>query len=198
MRPTEILSGEHRVIEVVLDCLERMVERSEQDGRLDKTAALWAVDIIRNFADRCHHGKEEEHLFAALVEKGLPEQGGPVGQMLHEHELGRDYVRGMDESIAAASEGKADGLITFSENARNYIELLRHHIQKEDGVLFPVADRLLDDSGQQSLLAAFAKVESEHMGSGTHEKYLNMVKDLARRFNVPCEHLHGKSCHCGH
>jgi hemerythrin-like domain-containing protein len=198
MRPTEILSGEHRVIEVVLDCLKRMVERSEQDGRLDKTAALWAVDIIRNFADRCHHGKEEKHLFAALVEKGLPEQGGPVGQMLHEHELGRDYVRGMDESIAAASEGKADGLITFSENARNYIELLRHHIQKEDGVLFPVADRLLDDSGQQSLLAAFAKVESEHMGSGTHEKYLNMVKDLARRFNVPCEHLHGKSCHCGH
>ncbi len=198
MRPTEILSGEHRVIEVVLACLERMVEQSEQDGRLDKTAALWAVDIIRNFADRCHHGKEEKHLFAALVEKGLPEQGGPVGQMLHEHEQGRDYVRGMDESIAAASEGKADGLITFSENARNYIELLRHHIQKEDGVLFPVADRLLDDSGQQSLLAAFAKVESEHMGSGTHEKYLNMVKDLARRFNVPCEHLHGKSCHCGH
>lgn len=198
MKPTEILTHEHRVIEVVLTSLERLVERSEQDGRLDQVDATQAVDIIRNFADRCHHGKEENHLFMALVEKGVPRDGGPVGHMLHEHELGRSYVRGMAENMAAASEGKAEALVRFIENARNYIMLLRNHIQKEDRVLFPVADRMLDDSEQQQLLAAFEKVESEHMGSGTHDKYLKMAFSLADKYGVAHEHLVHTSCHCSH
>ena len=68
MRPTEILSNEHRIIEIVLECLDHIVEKAEKDGRLDRNAAEKAIDIIRNFADRCHHVKEEDHLFATLVD----------------------------------------------------------------------------------------------------------------------------------
>lgn len=198
MRATQILSAEHRLIEIVLTCLERMTEQAEQGGRLDRDAAEKAVDIIRNFADRCHHGKEENHLFTALAEKGLPEQGGPVGQMLHEHELGRDYVRGMDENIDGASDGGAAERGRFIENARQYIVLLRNHIQKEDRVLFPVADRMFDERDQQRLLEAFDNVESEHMGHGTHDKYLKMIFNLADKYNVAHDHLKHTSCHCGH
>ncbi len=70
MTPTEILSGEHRVIEQVLDCLEKMIQQSVGDGRLNGHAARQAVDFFRGFADRCHHGKEETHLFPAMESKG--------------------------------------------------------------------------------------------------------------------------------
>ncbi len=198
MKPTEILSNEHRVIEIALDCLDGIVARAEKDGRLDRPAAEKVIDIIRNFADRCHHGKEESHLFAALVEKGIPRDGGPVGQMLREHEMGRGFVAGMDENLSAASEGDETSLTRFAENARNYVELLRNHIQKEDRVLFPVADRMLDDQDQDRVLAAFGKVESEHMGEGTHDKYIKMITELAHDFGVEHDHLHHASCNCSH
>src|SRR5271166_4514533 len=98
MKPTEILSGEHRIIEQVLDCLETMAQKSTTHGHLDEISARQAIDFFRNFADRCHHGKEETHLFPAMEAKGFPHQGGPTGVMLSEHEQGRAHIRGMAEA----------------------------------------------------------------------------------------------------
>lgn len=198
MNPTEVLSSEHRVIEIVLNSLERIAGEALKSGRLDREAAERAVDIIRNFADKCHHGKEEDLLFKALVAKGMPLEGGPVGQMLLEHEQGRAFVRGMSENISAASEGETAALHRFAENAGGYIQLLRAHILKEDRVLFPMADRLLDSDDQRTLSESFERVESEHMGEGTHARYIKLAAELAKKYDVPHEILHRTTCGCGH
>jgi len=198
MNPTEILSNEHRVIEVMLSVLEKISERALQEKKLDKESAEMAIDFIRSFADGCHHGKEEGSLFPTLIAKGMPKEGGPVGQMLHEHEQGRAYVKQMLENLDAASEGNSDALEIFTEGAAGYVQLLRAHIVKEDNILFPLADRVLDSSDQQQLLDRFANVETEHMGEGTHEKYTEIARKLAVRFGVPAEVLHDHSCGCGH
>ena len=143
MKPTEILSGEHRVIEQVLNCLEAIVRQARSAGRLDRQSAKDAVAFFRNFADRCHHGKEEAHLFPALEAKGFPRDGGPTGVMLYEHEQGRAHVRGMDENIEAAAAGDPAALERFVEHAEGYVALLREHIYKEDHILFQLADRTL-------------------------------------------------------
>lgn len=198
MNPTTILSKEHRVIEVVLDCLQQIADKAEADGKLDHESAEQAVEFIRNFADRCHHGKEEAHLFTTLVAKGMPREGGPVGQMEHEHVLGRQYVKGMADNIPDASSGKAEALAAYLSNARGYTQLLRAHIQKEDSILFPMADRFLSEEDQKVLLAAFGKVEAEEMGEGTHDKYLKIAETLADRYGVDRTHIAGHSCGCGH
>ena len=185
MQPTDILAQEHRIIEQVLCCLEKLVERSLQARRLDGLAAREAVDFFRFFADRCHHGKEEKHLFPMLEAKGLPRHGGPTGVMLYEHEAGRAHVRGMDESIEAASRGNLDALQQFVSHARDYIQLLRAHIHKEDHCLFAMANQVLSDADQRSLMESFELVESEHAGEATHEKYIAIANDLADRFGVP-------------
>jgi len=198
MEPTRILSEEHRVIEVMLACLKRMTEQAVVEKKLDREAAEQAVDFIRTFADGCHHGKEEEHLFTLLTAKGMPKEGGPVGQMLFEHEQGRAFVRGMDENIAAAAEGNEAALQGFVSHANGYVELLRNHIHKEDNILFPMADRMLSADDQKNLLDNFHRVETEHMGAGTHEKYLGIALKLAERFGVSTEGIAKGSCACGH
>ena len=105
MSLTDILSTEHRVIEVLLNCLEKISADALKSGKLDSEAANKAIDVIRNFADKCHHGKEEGHLFPALISRGMPREGGPVGQMLIEHEMGRSFVRGMADSVIKAAAG---------------------------------------------------------------------------------------------
>jgi hemerythrin-like domain-containing protein len=184
VRPTDILSDEHRVIEQVLACLERLSENAEKQGRLDAPSAREAVDFFRNFADRCHHGKEETHFFPAVEAKGFPREGGPTGVMLYEHDLGRGHVRVMDGSIDAAAGGDPEALRRFIDNARAYVELLRQHIDKEDRCLFAMADQALGAEDQRRLLEAFEKIEAEEVGAGTHEKYLEVANRLADRFGV--------------
>jgi len=195
---TKILSDEHRVIEVVLNCLGKITEEANRTGELDEASANQAIDVIRTFADKCHHGKEENHLFATLVEKGMPKEGGPVGQMLVEHEQGRAFVKGMAENVSEAATGNADALSNFTQNAHGYVQLLRAHIQKEDGVLFPMADKVLNEDDQKTLMQAFEAVESDHMGTGTHEKYIGIVVSLAKKYGVEASHISSHSCGCGH
>ena len=186
----------------MLDCLAAIVRQAKSAGRLDEPSARQAVDFFRNFADRCHHGKEEAHLFPALEAKGFPREGGPTGVMLYEHEQGRAHLRGMDENIDAAAAGEAAAIGQFVVHAEGYVSLLREHIYKEDHILFQLANRTLADEDQQALLAAFGKVEAEEMGAATHETYLKIARELAERYGIKggsataaVGQLH---CGCGH
>ena len=199
MKPTEILSREHRIIEQVLDCLETMAQQSTAHGQFDEISARQAIDFFRNFADRCHHGKEETHLFPAMEARGFPRQGGPTGVMLHEHELGRAHIRGMSDAIEGAANGDNEDIKRFTTHAHGYVDLLRQHIEKEDHCLFAMADQTLSEHDQQSLLMAFERVENEDIPSGTHEKYLRLADDLAERFGVtPTDCSVARVCNCHH
>jgi hemerythrin-like domain-containing protein len=178
MKPTEILMAEHRVIEQVLACLEKMAAQAVATGQVDRAPALQALEFFRMFADKCHHGKEEAQLFPLMEARGFPRHGGPTGVMLHEHEQGRACVRAM----AAAIEQQA--ATEFAAQARQFIALLSQHIQKEDHCLFAMADQRFTAADQATLLAQFEKVEHEEMGAGTHEKFLGIAADLARQYDV--------------
>ena len=201
MKPTDILSGEHRVIEQVLECLDRIVESSQAQGRLEKGPAHDAVSFFRNFADRCHHAKEETHLFPAMEARGFPREGGPTGVMIYEHQQARDHVRKMDENIEAASQGNPAALQKFAQHARAYCNLLRNHIEKEDHCLYTMANQAFTEEDQRRLLLVFEKVEAEEVGAGVHEEYVSIANGLADRFNVPravTTHAEHGTGHCGH
>jgi hemerythrin-like domain-containing protein len=197
MKATEILSAEHRVIEQVLDCLERMAGQAAQSGALEEQSALDALEFFRTFADKCHHGKEEAQLFPAMEAKGFPRHGGPTGVMILEHEQGRQHVRAMAAAVGGAAAGDRAALESFAQHAQAFIALLREHIGKEDHCLFSMANQSLTAADQEGLLAAFEKVEHEDMGAGTHEKFLNLANELADKFGVPRASAGEPQC-CGH
>lgn len=183
MLPTDVLKSEHRVIEQVLDVLEKIAGRAAYQGVFDTASAAQALDFFRNFADRCHHGKEEEQLFPALEAKGFDRDSGPTGVMCHEHEQGRALIRGMAEAVDAAPGDREAGQ-RFSEYARAYLQMLRIHIHKEDHCLFSMADQALGADDQEALMRRFERVEAEDMGVGTHERYLQLANELAERYDV--------------
>jgi hemerythrin-like domain-containing protein len=185
MQPTEVLMSEHRVIEQVLQCLEKMAQRCSDEGRLDELPASQALDFFRTFADRCHHRKEEQHLFPMLEARGFPREHGPTGVMLHEHEQGRHHLWVLGEALKGAAAGDADAVEEFVAHARAYVQLLREHIRKEDHCLFPMAERALSESDRRALLASFTRVEDEKEHAAAHEMYLRLADDLADQFHVP-------------
>ena len=131
-----------------------------------------------HFVDRCHHAKEEKHLFVMMHERGMPMKTGPLAVMLHEHEQGRACVRAVAEAVADKSVPDAAVIRKTMENLAAYAQLLRTHIDKEDNVLYPMANRLLTPAGQKSLVEAFDKVESEELGEEVHQKYHAWIEKL--------------------
>jgi hemerythrin-like domain-containing protein len=166
MRPTEILQNEHRVIERVLDCLELIIKRTLAGHPFPAKDATDIVDFLGNFADRYHHGKEEHHLFRVMETRGFSADEGPTAAMRHEHTIGRQCVGIMRESIPAAERADPAASKAFAEAGAAFIELLRQHIAKEDGVLYVMADRMLSETDQRSLGEDFAQVEANEGETG--------------------------------
>ena len=173
-KPTQILSDEHRVIERVIGAVEKLAEGPV--GALEPWKK--ALDFFRNFADQCHHVKEEKVLFPALEAQGIPSEDGPVGMMLMEHEEGRSFVRAMLAAITLIEAKNEAAKESLMSSAQAYCRLLREHIQKEDEILFRMADEVISAEEQEKLSAAFAQHEAEEMGAGIHEKYLKIATEL--------------------
>ncbi len=178
MEATKILIDEHRVIERVLAVLEKAADRLEADQGMQADFFLSAAEFIKGFADGCHHRKEEGVLFPAMEAAGIPRQGGPIGVMLAEHEEGRRLTRLMRTAAEKLAAGETAAKTEVVMNARAYTRLLHQHIAKEDQVLFPMADRVIQLSAQDKLAEDFERVETEETGEGVHEKYLALVDRL--------------------
>jgi hemerythrin-like domain-containing protein len=179
MQATDVLRQEHRVIEVVLTGLEHVADMAARGQAVDGTKADRALEILRNFADRCHHAKEEQQLFKVMEQRGMSHDSGPIAVMLHEHDLGRSHIRAMVEAVPGACTGDAGAIKAFGQHARGYIGLLRQHINKEDNVLYPMAERLLTDADDRHLVEAFEVIEREEMGEGAHRRYHEWAHQLA-------------------
>jgi len=158
---TQKLKDEHQLILRMLALLERNALATEQGSFGDYQFYLDGVDFIRNFADRFHHAKEEDVLFEALIENGMPRANSPVAAMLMEHDLGRAFVRGMEEAATRALGGEADQVDAIVSNARGYLELLREHISKEDEILYPLAERVLPEEKRDAILEGYRKAEEK-------------------------------------
>jgi len=178
MRPTETLMHEHEIILMVLDAAEREIQRMRETNAVRREYLEQMVDFFRNFADRCHHAKEENLLFVRMEERGMPREAGPIGVMLYEHDLGRGHVRAVADLLPRAGDDPAarDGI---RQHLAAYIQLLRDHIYKEDHILYPMADQLLLPEDQRALEAEFERVEREEIGVGVHEKYHELAHRLA-------------------
>ena len=167
MKTVERLVAEHDIIERGLTILEKVAARIESGESIPDDFPKWAPEFFSQFADKCHHAKEEDLFFPLLKERGIPEDGGPIGVMLHEHIVGRDCVRRMRE---ASEADEFDGG-KFASAAREFVPLLRQHIFKENNVLFRMAENVLSEADDADLNEQFTSVEEERELAGMHERY---------------------------
>lgn len=178
MRATEILSSEHRVVERIVGVLNTAADRLEKGEDVRLGLFIDAAGFNKGFTDGCHHRKEEGVLFKSMVANGMPAQGGPIGVMLYEHEQGRAFTRALREAAEKLQAGDPSAKAEVIANARGYAALLTQHIQKEDHILFPMADRVIPVEQHAAVLEGFETVEHEETGEGVHEKYLALAESL--------------------
>lgn len=182
MSPIEDLIHEHKAIKVMLSIMGRIAENIRNDISVDTNDIENIVDFLRTFADKCHHGKEENVLFPAMVEAGIPKEGGPIGVMLHEHTLGRGYIKEISTATEQFKTGNTEAILLIADNLSGYINLLHNHIQKEENVLFPMAEKVLTTMKQNEIYEQFEIIEEEVVGHGIHEQFHELLDQLKSKY----------------
>jgi hemerythrin-like domain-containing protein len=169
------LKHEHEAIRFTLKVLAKMAEQSER-GNADDADRHAIIAFLREFADKCHHGKEEGILFPEMEQAGIVREGGPLGVMLSEHVQGRELIAAMESALQSA-DGSA-----FSKAARDYIRLLDTHIWKENEVLFPMAENAINAGDFEDIYDRFEEHEEKVIGHGRHEQLHAMLDAFEEKY----------------
>lgn len=172
----------HQAIKLMLRIMSGVAGQLESGLGVDLKDLNDILEFLRIFADRCHHGKEEELLFPALESAGVPRDRGPIGVMLSEHQSGRVLIKDMDEALNAMARGEERGGLTFARQARAYTELLAAHIDKEDNVLYPLAEARLNQKILKKLNEGFERIENDVVGPGRHQEFHKLLEKLKEKY----------------
>jgi len=176
---TSVMVEEHQLILRMISLVEKNTALMEQGQFSNWQFYLDAIDFIRNYADHFHHTKEEAVLFVELVKNGMPEKNSPIEAMCIEHDQGREFVRGMEEAVVKIINQEPGQIPIIADNAKGYAKLLRDHIDKENTVLYPLAERILHAEVREGMLQQY-HVSEEKM-SGLEMKYRQMVENYEQQ-----------------
>ena len=181
--PTVMLEDEHKIIALIVGAAPVLASKLEEGRPVDTRLISGIVEFMRLYADQCHHGKEEELLFPLLADKGVPMHGCPIGGLITEHARGRILVKGLDEASSALTTNESDvsARDRLIANLRGIADLYPGHIWREDYMLFPMTCKILSKEEQDSLYAAFQKVD-ERIGNDVIDRLARFAQSLKDLF----------------
>jgi len=166
---------EHRLIERMISIIKNVLTQIESTKKVDPVFVDTAVDFIRTYADRTHHGKEEDILFRDLRKRALSAEDQRVMQeLIEEHVWGRRTTKALIEANTRYRKGDESALADIAKQLRTLVDFYPKHIEKEDKVFFPAYRAYLTDEEDQTMLAEFREFDRKMI----HEKYRLLVEGL--------------------
>ena len=175
---TQDLFEEHVVIMQALDIMQEISESLQRNEPADRNDILDLLGFLSDYADRCHHGKEEDLLIPGILKSRILENNGPISAILSEHVQGRDYIAKMRKSI----NGESVKVDEFLRSSQEYVSLLRSHIRKENTLLFPLIEARMPMAEQHNLYKEFMEFEYRQIGYGHHEELHSILESLEKKY----------------
>ena len=196
MLPIGLLMKEHRLIEQLVSGVQIELSREESQKTVNFVFLETAIDFFRTYADRCHHGKEENILFRELEKKKIPaELLKAMNELIDEHVYARKVVSELAEAKAEFALGNKESLQTIIENLQKLAEFYPKHIAKEDKAFFYPVMSVFSAEEQEKMMQQFWEFDKQLI----HEKYETVVKnalttlqgvDLAKWKCTVCDYVY--------
>jgi len=168
---------EHRLIERMIAFIRDALAQIQSAGKVDPLFVDTAVDFVRMYADRTHHGKEEEILFRDLDKRPLSADDRRVmNELIEDHIFGRQTTKALVDANSRYRNGDETALAVIAEKLKTLVDFYPKHIEKEDEVFFPASRAYFTDEEDQAMLAEFWEFDRKMI----HEKYKSVVEDLKK------------------
>ncbi|MBI2111571.1 MAG: hemerythrin domain-containing protein [Nitrosarchaeum sp.] len=176
---TASLRRDHDLIEKVIKAMESTIQLLNDGKQIPESILLPVIDFSKNFTDVCHHSKEENSLFPALEQAGMPRNMGPIAMMLIDHERSREIGKEMENSAKDyISSGNSTKLIS---DMQQYVEHITEHLWKENNRLFMMAEARLQYVAKKvdKELNDIEELKLKETGK-TREHYEQLAETLTR------------------
>jgi len=170
----ELLMRDHEITERVFAAMERPFTSAAGP---DPALVTRLFDYARNYLDRCHNQKEEQHLFPLLEQRGIPRQSGPLAVMLAEHERARELLGRFEPLVRAHAAGDRSAREPLRATFGEYVALCKEHYWKENDVLFPMAAQALTGDDAAAVVRGIAQAEAS-LGPDTRVRYYALAEEL--------------------
>jgi len=175
MLPIAPLMIEHRLIERMIALMKKELEKERREGVVDVEFVDSAIDFLKVYADRCHHGKEEDIMFRDLFKKKLTkEHSEMIHELLQDHTRGRQIVAGLTDAKKDYVGGNAGAMTKVSHCIQELIELYPAHIDREDNRFFMPSMDYFNEKERVDMLKEMADFDRQLI----HERYKTVVKQL--------------------
>jgi len=173
---------EHRLIERMISTIKVLLLQIESTQTVDPVFVDKVVDFIRTYADRTHHGKEEDILFRELSKRALSAKDQRVmKELIEEHVFGRQVTKTLVEANTRYRNSDESALADIIDQLRILTGFYPNHIEKEDKVFFPAYSVYLTNEEDQKMLSEFYKFDQRMI----HEKYRSVVQELEPDWKAP-------------
>ena len=171
---------EHRLIEKMLAITSKELELIKSNGTVNHRFIDTFVDFIRTYADRTHHGKEEDILFTALEHKNMTTDDKEMMQgLINDHILSRKVVGELAAANKIYVTGDVTSIDTIITKLAFLLELYPDHISKEDKVFFPNTETYFSEADLDAMLADFREFDRRMI----HEKYRRVYESLKELYD---------------
>lgn len=179
MLPIGPMMIEHRLIERMIKVMNHALLRAEEQRKIDPRFIETATDFIRAYADRCHHGKEEDILFRELRKKKIaPEHQTVMEELIEEHKRGRQVTGRLVEANSRYMKGDEGALPEIFECIRTLIGFYPKHIEKEDKHFFlPIMGYFSKDEKDAMLMEGY-RFDADLL----HEEYQKILQEKEQTF----------------
>lgn len=179
----KLMVDEHVYIKRMLKVLRKASYGVMQGETINYDDFASMIDFVRNYADRHHHGKEEKLLFNRMVDEigGAAEKLVKSG-MLVEHDIGRLHMKELEEALDRVKGGDDESRLDVIANAVSYTHLLNRHIDKEDAVVYPFAQRQLSEQTMATINSECESFERQMEEEGVQSRYIALLEELEGKY----------------
>jgi len=175
--PIGLLMREHRLIERMIKLMTVELSRISETNKVDSNFIDIAIDFLRTYADRCHHGKEADILFRDLAKKKMSVDHNRIMQeLIQEHVYARKTVGDLEKAKESHSKGDVEALNDILKLIKDLVELYSKHIEKEDKRFFFPCMEYLTKQEQESMVQEFLDFDRRMI----HEKYEKIVDGIEK------------------
>lgn len=182
MMPVGYLMIEHRLIERVIKLMSAELETINKNREPSLSFIDKTVDFIRNYADKCHHGKEEDILFKELSKRQISSlHRKMVAELISEHRQARDAVKDLMEARNNYVKNKQNSLSDIKRQIKWLIEFYPKHIEKEDKRFFIPSMSYFSKKEQDKMLSEFCRFDSNAFDKSVQDTYRKKVAKLERK-----------------
>ena len=175
----QTIRDEHASLAAMLQSMRLMVEKGPSDDHRQFFNVLRAMLFyIDEFPERLHHPKESNLLFPKVV-KLAPKTMGAVDKLERDHMRSEKAARDLQHMLLAWELLGPGRRAAFEEAMGQYIDAYLEHMNLEENVILPEAERCFSEEDWKLLDAAFAEnadpLTGQYRPTETYEKLFTLI-----------------------